>query len=292
MKSMTGYGTSQINSKDLDLELSIKSVNGRFLDCRVHMPREYAPFELEIKKRVTQIFQRGTVDVYINRRILDKSKQMEVVVQKAVARKWLKAYRDLAQDLKLRGDLSLSSLAGLPEVMVVKENHGLLPNEKKILFQLLAKVVKSCEQERKREGTALKNELLRLLRELQKLVKKMQTQVKSQGDQLKKRLESRLLLSGLDAKVDPQRLAQEIAIQLDRSDITEELVRLAEHLGHFSRLIQSPQVQGKKLDFYTQELLREINTIGSKSQAAQLTETVVNAKALVEKLKEQVQNVE
>lgn len=292
MKSMTGYGTSQAGSKELDLELSIKSVNGRFLECRVHMPREYAPFELEIKKKVTQVFQRGTVDVYINRKILDRSKQMDVVVQKAVAKKWLKAYRDLAQDLKIRGDLNLSTIASLPEVMVMREKQALLPNEKRQLFSLLGRVVRSCEQERKREGKALKSELLRLLKELQKTVKKMHTQVQAQGGHLKKRLENRLLMSGLEAKVDPQRLAQEIAIQLDRSDITEELVRLSEHLSHFSKLIQSPQVQGKKLDFYTQELLREVNTIGSKSQAAQLTETVVNAKALVEKIKEQVQNVE
>lgn len=289
---MTGYGSSQLTNRELDLEISIRSVNGRFLDCRIHLPREYASFEVEIKKRINQIFRRGTIDVYVNRKLLDRSRQMEVVVQKSMARKWLKAYRDLAKDLKIRGDLNLSTVANLPEVMVVRESHGLLPSEKKVLFQTLQKSIRLCDQERKREGRALKAELLSLLRELGQKVKKMQVQVSSQGKSIKKRLENRLSLSGLEQKVDPQRLAQEIAIQLDRSDITEELTRLKEHLGHFTRLVHSQETQGKKLDFYTQELLREVNTIGSKSQAAQLTETVVGAKALVEKIREQVQNIE
>ncbi len=292
MKSMTGYGTSQINSKEIDLELAIKSVNGRFLDCRVHLPREYAPFEIEIKKKITQLFKRGTVDVYINRRIVDPSQQINVIVNKNVARKWLKAYQELAKELKLKDNMTLSDLAALPQVIAVKESHGLLPVEKKNLFLLLNKSLKLCEQERVREGKALKLELSTLLKDLEKLVKSMQVQVTAQSAKTKKRLEDRISLSSLEGKTDPQRLAQEIAIQIDRSDITEELVRLKEHIGHFSKLIHAPEVQGKKLDFYTQELLREVNTIGSKSQAASLTETVVNAKALVEKIREQVQNIE
>jgi uncharacterized protein (TIGR00255 family) len=292
MKSMTGYGTSQLSSKDLDLELAVKSVNGRFLECRVHLPREYAPFEIDIKKKVSEIFRRGTVDIYVNRRLVDPSAQMGVVVNTNMAKKWLKAYRELAKELKIKEDFHLSDLASLPQVMSVKEFHGLWPAEKKQLFQLLSRSLRLCEQERKREGRALKKELLSLLKELEKMVRHMQVQTGSQGDKLKKRLEHRLSLSGLESRTDPQRLAQEIALQLDRSDITEELVRLREHIAHLTKMVNAVSVQGKKLDFYTQELLREVNTIGSKSQAAQLTETVVNAKALVEKVREQVQNIE
>jgi uncharacterized protein (TIGR00255 family) len=306
MKSMTGYGrssnrssdstrspqkkTSKKNPSSVSLDVSIRSVNGRFLETRLHVPREYVGLESELKSIVARHFARGTVDVYINRSRPDAT--AEINVNRKLAEKWLKGYRELGAALKLKEEPSLELLARVPDVFKVEDRAEANDVEVKLVKKLTEAAALACAQERKREGKALAAELQRLCARLEKLVDEMEALRAEANADLEKRYKDRLQKLGFKGMVDDQRIAQEIVMQLDRAEISEELTRLREHLKAYSQLLKTEESQGKKLDFYAQELLREVNTIGSKSQVAKLTSLVVDAKTVVEKIREQVQNVE
>ena len=158
-------------------------------------------------------------------------------------------------------------------------------------YQCLKKALASCLKERKREGVALKKDLNHQLQEITKVISRMQKLRTAANNELKKRFNSKLE-KWQNLNYDPQRLAQELTINLDKVDINEEMSRLKEHIRSCKALIAGADGRGKKLDFYSQELLREVNTIGSKSQVSKLTEEVVNAKSIIERFREQVQNIE
>lgn len=292
MKSMTGYGRFSHSSPELELDLSLKGVNGRFLEIRFHMPREYGALEPELKKLIGQSFLRGTVDVYVNRRPGPQTDTVGVQVRTGLAKKWLEAYTDLAKELRLSFTPDVEAIARLPDVLQLEESAQVTEAERQVLLQVLGKAVQACEQERMREGAALESELMRLVLDLETRVATIETMRADANRELEKKYRDRLARLGLDTTIDGARLAQEIVMQIDRADINEEIHRLREHIKAYRDLLTGKESQGKKLDFYAQELLREVNTIGSKSQIAALTNAVVDAKALIERIRELVQNVE
>lgn len=301
MKSMTGFGRSSQGKKsskgsrsvdESEVEVAIKAVNGRFLEMRVHMPREYAELESEIKAIVSSVIRRGTVDVYINRHQTQRVRRSEVNVNLDLAKKWMQAYKKLGRDLKLQSTMNAEFLLQVPDVFVVDLHTEVSESEKRTLKAKVNEAAVACDKERIREGKALQAELMRLCQSLEKLSNSMESMKSKANQELESRYRERLKKLGLDTAVDSQRLAQELIIQMDRSDVSEEMTRLREHLKVYRQLLKQSESQGKKLDFYAQELLREVNTIGSKSHMAQLTSLVVDAKAQVEKIREQVQNVE
>lgn len=300
MKSMTGFGRSSnrqiersVDARS-EIDVSVRSVNGRFLEMRFHLPREYAGLESELKTLLSKTFSRGTVDIYVNR--TSTAKHASVVVNKALALEWLVAYRQLGQDLKLDAATSLEWFAKIPDVMTVRESGDLTPEEASEAKLLVKKAADACDNERLREGKALEAELERHCAALEALSKTIEGLKAEANAELEKRYRERLATGlqkfGGGLQIDDQRIAQEIVIQLDRADISEEIQRLTEHIKAYRELLKSKEPQGKKLDFYAQELLREVNTIGSKSHIAKLTSLVVEAKTLVERIREQVQNCE
>jgi uncharacterized protein (TIGR00255 family) len=309
MKSMTGYGrsSSRQNKKTkpassgkslrspVELEIAIRAVNGRYLELRFHFPREYAQLESEFKSIIGKTFSRGTLDIYVNR-LKSNASSAEVSVNTELGRQWLAAYRKLAKDLKISTDVSLDMIARVPDILRVEEHMEVSDSEKALAKKLMAEAVLSCDQERSREGLALQSELLRLCKSLESIGDEVETLKAEASSELENRYRERLRESlhkfGAEGAVDESRLAQEIVMQIDRADVSEEISRLKEHLKAYRDLLKSREPQGKKLDFYAQELLREVNTIGSKSHIAKLTSRVVEAKTLVEKIREQVQNAE
>ncbi|MCB0364360.1 MAG: YicC family protein [Bdellovibrionaceae bacterium] len=292
MKSMTGYGNSAGVSSYLDLEVSVKSINGRFLDVRFHLPREYFPFELEMKKEVSKVARRGTLDVFVQRRIVEDAPEVKVGVHKPLAKKWMAAYDELAKVVGLDEKLSLETLASIPHVLEVEGVGEVTEKEKQVVFTHVKKALANLDKERKREGAALRDDLMGHLDALASLVTDMEKEREGANKELLKKMETRLSTLQLQDRVDADRLAQEVAVLVDRADISEEILRLTEHVKAFGKAVKSTQCEGKKLDFYAQELLREANTIGSKSQVSRLTQMVVEAKTRIEKIREQVQNVE
>lgn len=292
MKSMTGYGTARVQSKDVTVEVSIRAVNGRFLENRFHLPREFVAYEGDLKKILSQSLSRGTVDIFVSRRVKSLSTKAQVTVNDALAKKYLGAYKHLSKELGVPLQVHLEALARLPDVIKVEEIHELFPGEEKVLKKAFTEACKNCDRERIREGQALRKDLQKLLVALEKKVKVISELRAEANAQLQDRFEQKIRARLKGAEMDPMRLTQEIVIQLEKADINEELSRLSEHTKNYRNLVASDEAEGKKLDFYTQELLREVNTIGSKSQVAKITQAVVEAKTLIERLREQVQNVQ
>lgn len=292
MRSMTGYGTSKLQQKDLSIEVSIRSVNGRFLDTRFHLPREFVPFEADLKKLLNQTILRGTVDVFVGRKNKNLQESVEIQVNEKLAVKYLEAFKKISKATKVSSPVHLEVLARMPDVIQLEEKYEVSSKEEKLLKSVFAEACADCMKEREREGKYLQKELEKLANDLEKQVRVISSLREDANKQLQERFEVKIAARLKGQELDPNRLAQEIVIQLEKADINEELVRLKEHLKNYQDLLKSAQAEGKKLDFYTQELLREVNTIGSKSQVAKITQAVVEAKTLIERLREQVQNVE
>lgn len=290
MNSMTGYGASQAKSRQLEIEVHIKSVNGRFLEVRFHLPKEYAPFENDFR-RIFQDWNRGTVDVYVHRRPATETRLQTVNIRAQNAHHWAKTLKGLAKDLQLKDDVTLKDILQMPYVIEHQDRLSLLPGELKLVEAQLKKAKQKCEDLRAKEGATLKKELLAQIKNLEKKIKEIdhfrEEAIKNAQTRLKSRLVS---IEGI--VLDDSRLALETALAIDKMDVHEEVIRLGEHLKACRELINIGDARGKKLDFYCQELLREVNTIGSKSQLASLTQVVVDAKSIIEKFREQVQNVE
>lgn len=291
MKSMTGFGTHLQKSPDFEVQVTIKSINGRFLDVKPHLPRAYQAVESQVKQLAKQTFARGTIDIYIHRRVL-KTTQGDVSLNLGAAEQWKKHYEKLGKHFGLENNLSLNELAALPDVFTISEQQSISEKEKKVLLSGLDAAIKKAQAERAREGKALKQEVDKQLSRLSGLLKEIRIEAKLIRPRLEEKLKKRLKALVSDEEIEAQRLAQEVAILVDKADVSEEIVRLEEHLKRFKQLAKSKESIGKKLDFYCQELLREFNTIGSKSSFAELTAKVLDAKSGVESLREQVQNIE
>lgn len=292
MKSMTGYGTAKVQSKNVTVEVSIRSVNGRFLEPRFHLPREFVSYEGELKKVLGASLSRGTIDVFVSRRVKASASKAQMTVNDALAKRYMVAYKHLSKELGVPFNVHLEVVARLPEVIKVEETYELFPGEDKVLKKAFAQACVNCDRERAREGKSLQKDLLKLLASLEKQVKIISDLREEANAQLQDRYEQKIRTRLKGNEIDATRLSQEIVIQLEKADINEELTRLAEHIKSYRQMVVSNQAEGKKLDFYTQELLREVNTIGSKSQVAKITASVVEAKTLIERLREQVQNVQ
>ncbi len=296
MKSMTGYGLARAQTNEVTIEISVRAVNGRFLENRFHLPRLYFSFESDLKKKMTEYIKRGTVDVYVTRKLKSQSSAGKIVINTKLANEYLKSFRKLAKDLKINEQVRFDLVTRQADVIQVEEQDSVLPAEASLLKKTFELALKKFDAERIREGQALKKDLVKNLKDLQKYVLKISKLRDDANKQLQERYEAKIkarLPKELVAQgIDPQRMTQEIVIQLEKADINEEITRLNEHIKNFEKLVEGQIVEGKKLDFYTQELLREVNTIGSKSQIADITESIVDCKTLIERIREQVQNVE
>lgn len=292
VKSMTGYGGAKGLTSSSYLEVNVRSVNGRFLEARVHLPRELGGIEADIKKILSAFFQRGSVDIFISRKSRGEKSAVKLFLHEEMAGAWMAAAERLKTISSLTGTLDLKTLLRLPEVVGFEEDSTSIEVDANEVRRLAQLACEACTQERLREGLALQGELLGVLTRLEGLVEEMNLLREDVNRQLKEKMENRLKSRWSDFEIDGQRLQQELALLWDKADITEEMSRLKEHLLHYRKLLLGAEVYGKKLDFYTQELLREVNTVGSKSPSAQLTHLVVAAKTEIEKLREQVQNIE
>ena len=293
MLSMTGFGTAKTQLTGGELITQVKSVNSRFLDIKINIPREYSLFEKELRDLLKKKLSRGNVEIYCAKKNDPKKSKVNIQTDLPLAKNWLKSYSKLAKDLKVKSEpVSLLDIVKSVPVINVKEDKTIASSEKKIFLTTVNKAIDACIKERKREGMALKKSLKVHLSSLNKEISIIKLNRKKANQEIEKKWKAKLLKLKSNESMDPQRMAQEVSILLDKSDINEEVVRLAEHIKMFTQVLSKPGRVGKKLDFYSQELLREVNTIGSKSQVVLITQSVVNAKAIIEQIREQVQNIE
>jgi uncharacterized protein (TIGR00255 family) len=232
------------------------------------------------------------LDIFVSRKPKPGATLAQVVVNKDLVKKYHTAYQAIAKQLKIKTEFHLESLARMPEVLSLEESSDSALEDKKALLEAMKKACQAADKERTREGKGLHEDLQFLLKSLQSEVDEIQTLREEANQNLLARFEQKIKTRLAGMEIDPARISQEVVMQIEKSDINEEITRLKEHIRNYHQLLSASEPIGKKMDFYTQELLREVNTIGSKSSVSKLTQVVVQAKTLIERLREQVQNVE
>ncbi len=289
MKSMTGFGTVQFQVKGIPAQATVRTVNGRYLEIRTHLPRELQNLEFELKSLAKKTFERGTVDISISFSNLESLIQYKVDFDKSVAKEWSKKANLLKKELKMSGELDLKTLLSLPGVVRTHKESKIEGADKQFL-KGAAQAFKKCLDFRKKEGSSLKKVISNLLSELESCCLKIAGQQskieKNISQSLKRDIENEATLEGRSI------LESRASESLERMNIEEELSRLREHIKAVKKLTLGSGPTGKKMDFYAQEFLREMNTIGSKSASPEITAMVVQGKSFIESFREQVQNIE
>jgi uncharacterized protein (TIGR00255 family) len=287
---MTGYGAASGQAGNCRLNVEVRSVNQRFLDLKLNVPREYGPFEPDLRRTVSGAIERGRVEVHVSRTLPPRSSG--IALQKDVAAAYIKGWKQLQKEFGLKGPLDLSLLASRGDLFAAAEPAADVGVEVTEVQKLLAKALAAHRKEREREGAHLRKDMQDRVKRLRATLKSLEKEAGRVAPRLKAKLEKRLaeLLGG--QALDPTRLVQEAAVLADRCDVHEELVRLGSHLAALDELTKSSESVAKRFDFVLQEVNRELNTIGSKASDLEITNLVVSGKADVEKLREQIQNVE
>jgi uncharacterized protein (TIGR00255 family) len=289
MKSMTGYGTAEGRVGKGRLFVEIKSVNHRFSEINVKIPGRMGILESHIRNHLRPMFARGKVDVFF------KEKEplfggVTISADTELAHRYQRIIARLKRELNLSGDSDLLQIVGLDRILKVEEKEGSYERLWGQIVRLLDQAAGQVTRMRSKEGTHIFRDQRKRLVRLGRVVRKIRSLSDRAMDRHLKRL--RRKVGGAGAAVDEQRLQMEVAYLGGRQDIAEELVRLASHIKQYAELIRQRGPVGRRLDFLTQEMHREINTVGAKAADAAISQLVVDCKAEMERLKEQIQNVE
>ena len=290
MQSMTGYGRCQLTMEGREMTLEIKTVKHRFLDISFRMPRNVSFLEETLRKDIASSMRRGHADVFINYRNT-RADARTVQVDTALVAAYEAAAEQIRQVTGTQEPLTLAQVMTLPDVVQVTEAEEDREQVTALAEAVLTKVLDEVHAMRIREGAALRRDLEEHLDALARLREEIALRAPEVPKAYRERLTARLAELPV-APVEPQRLAQEVAIFADKAAIDEELSRLQSHIAQMRACLQEEGEVGRRLDFLTQEMNREVNTIGSKASDVTITNCVVAAKSEIEKLREQVQNVE
>jgi uncharacterized protein (TIGR00255 family) len=288
---MTGFGGGRGEAAGEALTVELRSVNAKFCEVKARMPRELSALEPELVKVIKSRISRGVVEAFV-RREGATARGATPRVDLTLASAYAKALRELKDELGLAGEPTVQDVAAMEGVVTLGESAvdpaALAP----VLQSGLGAALDALDQMRRREGEALARDLSARFETIEKLAAQVAKLAPAQVEAYRERLSARVAELSRGVALDPARLAQEVALFADRTDIAEEVTRLASHLEQLRGLVQSDAPAGRKLEFLVQEVNREINTIGSKSQHARITSLVVEMKAELERVREQVQNVE
>ena len=288
---MTGYGRAVETIDGREITAELRSVNNRYLDCTVKMPRIYAFAEDSVKTHVKSAISRGKVDVFIAVNVMEDM-QMRISVNHPVLEVYLSAMRSIASDYGVRDDISVTALSRLPDVFVVEKAEE---DEEKLTQDILSVVDKALEKftaMRTTEGAALEADLRGRAATILTLVEKVEQRSPVTLAEYRARLTEKMQEVLQSTTIDEGRILQEAAIYADKIAVDEETVRLRSHLNQLETMLTNGGAIGRKLDFLLQELNREANTIGSKGNDLEQARTVVEIKAELEKIREQTQNIE
>lgn len=291
MNSMTGFGKAELKTKTAKFTIEISSVNNRYLEISPRMPRQFFPLESKVREYLKSNLSRGKINLYIG---FEESGEngRKYAINKDAARSYFKQLTIMKNELKISGDISIKDLILFPEVARI-ENGAV--NDKKIwvdLKKVLESAVKSLLTMRQKEGSALSRDMKQRLTHLSSTLKKIKGLSKLTVANYRERLNKRVSDIMKAPLSESNRLEEEIAIMAERSDITEECTRFISHLDQYKSALNEKGAVGKKLNFILQELNREANTIASKCVDINIAKYVITVKEEIEKLREQVQNIE
>jgi len=291
MQSMTGYGRSEVRHAHLALTVEARSVNHRYLDIALRSPRFYAPLEARMKQRVSTYFTRGRIDITL---VLQESSTTgrTLLLDHTLAQQYYEALQRLQVSLGLPGTIDLSLIASLRDVFRVEEASADIENDWDIIAQGLDAALQALRTMRRQEGEVLSHDFHLRLQAMAQQSQNIRQRVPQVVVEYQQRLEQRVKELFAQFELDPNRVAQEAILFAERSDITEELTRLDAHMQACARLLSSSEAVGRKIEFLVQEMHREVNTIGSKSNDTEIAHSVVELKSELERMREQIQNIE
>ena len=289
--SMTGYGRGAAQTSTCACVLEIRSLNHRYCEIGVKTQRGFAEIENRIRDVVRSRFSRGRFDVHVALDFTGPS-QRRLVVDHALARQFYLALADLRRELGMSGQVDVGTLLELREIVRVEENDLTVEDAWPIVQEALEMSITSLERMRLTEGAALGRDILQRIQAIEERLGRIKRRLPAILTEYRLKLEERISRLAGNLEIDPGRLAQEVLLYAERSDVSEELTRLDTHLTEFKKLLHADEPVGRKLDFLLQEMNREINTTGSKVADADSAASVVDIKSELEKIREQAQNIE
>lgn len=291
VKSMTGYGRGEARGLGKDITVELRSVNHRFSEVVVRMPRQFSALEERVRKIILEQVARGRVDVFVTVD-MNGERPKQVKVDLALAKAYYNALKEIEDSLGLQGIVDPAKIANFPDVLKAEEEDDDLEQFWLVLEQAVRQATGQLVTMRQVEGAKLKTDLLYRLKIIKEFNKDIEARAPQVVEEYRQKLHARVqgMVPGME--LDEGRLAMEVAFFADRSAITEEIVRLNSHMEQASNSLKLNEPVGRKLDFLVQEMNREVNTIGSKSSDLKISATVVEVKSELEKIKEQVQNIE
>jgi uncharacterized protein (TIGR00255 family) len=291
LKSMTGFGGGEAALGAEEISVEVRSWNHKFCEVKVRLPRELSALEPNVSRLVKDRLARGSIEVLIKRAGTSFSPAVPVA-NLELAKRYQAAISSIARELNLSPDFSVLDLAGQPGVIRLEEREVDVESTWPALEAALKSALEKLTQMRRTEGETLQAELQGRLGRVQAIASEVRALAPRAVEEYRQRLLDRISELSRGIAVEPQRIAQEVAFFAERSDIEEEIARLSSHLQQFRALFDSPEPAGRRMEFLVQEMNREINTTGAKSQHSEIASRVVAIKAELERIREQVQNVE
>ena len=289
---MTGFGRGECQEDDYTYQAEVRSVNNRFIEINTRLPKAYLDLEQPLKKLIKSYCSRGSISLTISiGNSNENTGEWEVKPNLSLATQYAAALNQIRDTLKLEGEIDLKSLSGLRDIIKI-EPLAVDPAKHELIINIATEALTSLKKMREEEGENLQKDLAHRIDTIENYA----TEIESRHPEVTKEYQNRLkekiksLNEGLD--LDETRLAQEVALFADRCDVTEEITRLKSHLNQFRNFFNAKEPIGRKLEFITQEINREVNTTGSKSNDIIISNKVIEIKSELEKIREQVQNIE
>jgi uncharacterized protein (TIGR00255 family) len=287
---MTGYGKANLSKSEREYQVEIKSVNHRYLDISVKMPRVLSYLEEEVKKEIASKVKRGKIDVFITFSN-NSAEGKEIKINTEIAKIYINELKELAKQEDILANIEVTEISKFPDVLVI-ENNQEDENIKIELKEVVSQATEKLIQMRTVEGEKIAEDLLARIKTIQDKVKEISSLSTGLIEEYVVKLEGRIKEILKNQEVDKARLAQEVVIYADKCSIEEEVTRLNSHISQFEKLLNAEDAIGKKLDFIIQEMNRETNTIGSKANNLEITNGVIDVKTELENIREQIQNIE
>ncbi len=291
IKSMTGFGAGDCENHDFKVYAEIKAVNQRYLETNYHMPYSLNMFESQLTKKIREYVSRGKLDINVRFQDL-REKAVTVAVDKNLAQAYGEALGEISAQLGLSTSVTANQIAGYPDVLKISEENTNLEAAEPILMEAIEKALENLTAMRISEGKNIQADLLNRIDILENFVSELEKLAPEIVSAYRQRLEALLAEYLGKEDIDENRLIQETALYTDKVNYTEETVRLRSHFKQFHAIISADGPIGRKLDFLIQEMNREINTVASKASSAAAARFVVDVKSEIEKIREQIQNIE
>jgi len=291
MRSMTGYGRGEVDHGGMKFSVELNSVNRKQSDIVLSLPREFAALEPRIRQAINEKFSRGRTSVTVVCQD-GANGTRKLALDTALARSYHDAMRALQEELGAPGEITIGSILQAPGVMRFSENAPAAEEVWPALGRALETALGELIKMREREGKHLAKDLIHRLKVIRKEIKSVRSLFPEVVKKYRTALSERLAKAGLELALDDERLLKEVSLFADRSDVSEELTRLESHLAQFAHHLRKNEPVGRTLEFMTQEIFRELNTLGAKANDAVISQHVVACKAELEKIREQIQNLE